>query len=64
MTLCGYQGTYTQNAGLFPPDICDLGDSRTETISLGRMMFTNDDTDAGDKAEGESIQLQTRGHGQ
>lgn len=40
---------------MFPPDIYDLGDLHTATISLGRMMFTNDDADAGDKAEGETL---------
>lgn len=46
LTLCGYQETCTQNAGMFLPDICDLGDSYTATISLGRVIFTNDDVDA------------------
>lgn len=40
------------------------GDSHTATISLGRNMFTNDGANPGDKTEGESSQIQTRGHGQ
>lgn len=51
-------------SGSFPLVICDPGDSDTATVSLGRMTFTNDDVDLGDKGENEPSHLQTRFHGQ
>ena len=45
-----------------PPVICDIGDSDTAAVSLGRKTFTNDDVDLGDKGENEPSHLQTRLH--